>query len=199
MSNYKSGRRGFRNFNKQQKQNRKHDNENIDEMNPIISQFRKYSKELDDKHDRYERILKLGRDITIESKRIIFLLHTIDPKKSNIENILEEAEKRLNALCSMNFLLIAKELGNLDQYQYSRAYSPGLQEFVEAYTFYEYLSKKKISNWDYLQKKLEYEIENIDKEQEEDNNDNDKDENKVEDKRSDDLTEIKKKNQLQMN
>lgn len=96
----------------------------------------------------------------------------------------------------MNFLLIAKELGNLDQYQYSRAYSPGLQEFVEAYTFYEHLSKKKISNWDYLQKKLEYEIENRDKEQEEDNNDNDKDENKVEDKRSDDLTEIKEKESI---
>lgn len=40
--------------------------------------FREYGRQLDDKHDRYERIVKLSRDITIESKRIIFLLHNIN-------------------------------------------------------------------------------------------------------------------------
>lgn len=50
----------------------------IDETNPVIQAFRIYSTELDDKHDRYERIVKLSRDITIESKRIIFLLHNCD-------------------------------------------------------------------------------------------------------------------------
>lgn len=44
----------------------------------VLEQFRLYAEELDDKHDRHERIVKLSRDITIESKRIIFLLHTID-------------------------------------------------------------------------------------------------------------------------
>ena len=48
--------------------------------NPIIQMFKDISSELDDKHDRYERIVKLSRDITIESKRIIFLLHTYDIK-----------------------------------------------------------------------------------------------------------------------
>lgn len=38
--------------------------------------FKEYTRTLDEKHDRYERIVKLGRDITIESKRIIFLLHS---------------------------------------------------------------------------------------------------------------------------
>lgn len=38
--------------------------------------FREFSRELDEKHDRYERIVKLSRDITIESKRIIFALHS---------------------------------------------------------------------------------------------------------------------------
>lgn len=51
--------------------------ENIDETCPVIQQFRQYSIELDDKNDRYERIVKLSRDITIESKRIIFLLHSV--------------------------------------------------------------------------------------------------------------------------
>ena len=40
--------------------------------NPVVIQFGEFSKMLDDRHDRYERIVKLSRDITIESKRIIF-------------------------------------------------------------------------------------------------------------------------------
>lgn len=50
---------------------------NIDENSPIYQQFKQFSKELDDKNDRHERIVKQSRDITIESKRIIFLLHTV--------------------------------------------------------------------------------------------------------------------------
>ena len=36
------------------------------------------SRILDEKHDKHERIVKLSRDITIESKRVIFLLHRIN-------------------------------------------------------------------------------------------------------------------------
>lgn len=50
----------------------------IDENCPTILQFKKYAQEMDAKHDKYERIVKISRDVTIESKRIIFLLHTID-------------------------------------------------------------------------------------------------------------------------
>jgi len=34
-------------------------------------------RELDAKHDKHERIVKLSRDVTVESKRTIFLLHRI--------------------------------------------------------------------------------------------------------------------------
>lgn len=36
-----------------------------------------FLRELDSKHDKHERIFKLSRDITVESKRTIFLLHRI--------------------------------------------------------------------------------------------------------------------------
>lgn len=58
----------------------KKDAKNCDETNPVMVIFKQCSKELDDKHNRYERIVKFGRDITIESKRIIFLLHTTNNK-----------------------------------------------------------------------------------------------------------------------
>lgn len=46
----------------------------VNENSPVIKAFRGYQTELDTKHDRHERIVKLSRDITIESKRVIFLL-----------------------------------------------------------------------------------------------------------------------------
>jgi predicted translin family RNA/ssDNA-binding protein len=112
--------------------------------------------ELDDKNDRYERIVKISRDITIESKRIIFLLHTIDPRKDNRARVLEEAINRIGQLCDAHFSLIAKELVGLDQYQYARAFSPGLQEFIEAYTYYEYLAGSQISDWKKIQERLKF-------------------------------------------
>lgn len=56
------------------------DFDSLDDSNPVICNFRQYAAELDSKHDRHERIFKFSRDITIESKRIIFLLHTVDSK-----------------------------------------------------------------------------------------------------------------------
>lgn len=58
----------------------KKDEKTFDDTNPVMAIFKQCSKELDDKQDRYERIVKFGRDITIESKRIIFLLHTTNNK-----------------------------------------------------------------------------------------------------------------------
>lgn len=61
------------------------------------------------------------------------------------------------ALCETHFANIAKELRGLDQYQYARAFSPGLQEFVEAFTYYEYINSGKILDWHDMQKKMTYE------------------------------------------
>ncbi|XP_030369441.1 translin-associated protein X [Scaptodrosophila lebanonensis] len=150
---------GNRNNNPQRKRNYQ-----LDEQNPVVQAFRSYASELDSKHDRHERILKLSRDITIESKRIIFLLHSIDPRKQNKEKVLEEAKERLTKLINVNFRAVANELRGQDVYQFRAAYSPGLQEFIEAYTYMEYLHSedgsetvKTISDWEALQTIMQYE------------------------------------------
>lgn len=137
-------------------QHRNKSNENADDSNPVIKSFLGYADELSDKHDRHERIVKFSRDITIESKRLIFLLHTVDMRKPNAAKILNEAFTRLTSLCCSNFMNIAKELDGLDQYQYTRAYSAGLQEFIEAFTYYDYLHNDRIMDWKDLQQKLTY-------------------------------------------
>ena len=132
--------------------------ENLDENSQVVKQFREYAAELDDKHDRFERIVKVSRDVTIESKRIIFLLHTID-KNVKQETILNEAEKRLENIAKSSFKSIAKELNKHDVYQYIRAYKPGLQEFVEATTFHRYLQNKNLQDWTEIEKFFIYTIE----------------------------------------
>ena len=46
----------------------------VDENNPVMQMFLGYREELDGRHDKHERLVKISRDITIESKRTIFLL-----------------------------------------------------------------------------------------------------------------------------
>jgi len=150
---FRGGRRNFRNPNRGEK---KHDDPAVDSDNPIIKQFKVYASELDDKHDRHERLVKASRDITIESKRIIFLLHNIDIRKNNKAAVLEEAEQRIEKLCSHNFAVITQELKNLDVFQYIRAISAGIQEFIEAYTFLEYLQGKDLSGWEQVQQRFIY-------------------------------------------
>lgn len=130
--------------------------ENIDENNPVIRQFRVYAADLDEKHDRYERIFKINRDITIESKRIIFLLHTID-KESKRDVVLAAAKSRLDAVARKLFRDIAHELEGQDAYQFHKAYRAGLEEYVEALTFYEYLENGGCTNdWTKLEETLTY-------------------------------------------
>ncbi|XP_018333680.1 translin-associated protein X [Agrilus planipennis] len=134
--------------------------EQIDENSPIIKMFRQYAIELDDKHDRHERIVKLSRDITIESKRIIFLLHgsNVDLETKR-DIILKEAAMRLEML-SKNFKSIATELKDMDAYQYLRAYTAGLQEYVEAVAFYQFLRFNELETWENLQEKFRFSKEN---------------------------------------
>ena len=44
---------------------------------PVVAMFRGFAAQLDNKHDTYERLVKKSRDVTIEIKRIIFMLHRV--------------------------------------------------------------------------------------------------------------------------
>ncbi|XP_069682641.1 translin-associated protein X isoform X2 [Periplaneta americana] len=131
--------------------------ESIDSNSPVVKCFQQYAAELDFKHDKYERIVKLSRDITIESKRIIFLLHTLD-RESKKEVILTDSATRLSQLANTHFKNIAKELRGEDPYQYTRAYTAGLQEYIEAVTFHYYLKNNSLQHWIDIQEELNYTI-----------------------------------------
>ena len=50
----------------------------INTDDPVQKMFGEISLYLDSRHDKREKLVKLSRDVTIESKRIIFCLHRFD-------------------------------------------------------------------------------------------------------------------------
>ena len=106
---------------------------------PYVEMFQEYRKELDEKHDRHERIVKLSRDCTIHSKRVIFMLHRVSGNASEKEKIITEAEDKLRADILPRLKSIALEMKGLDPRLHHYAYAPGVEEFIEALTYLEYL------------------------------------------------------------
>lgn len=130
----------------------------MDRSDPVQVMFSEISIYLDSRHDKKERIVKLSRDITIESKRIIFCLHRIrDEADPSREAILEEADTRLGDVRRNLWLQVAEELKGEDHHQYLRAYSAGLQEWIEALSFYYFLRNNKIISYEEVSKHLQFE------------------------------------------
>lgn len=127
----------------------------LKDASPTLSLFQSFQMELDSRHDKYERIVKCSRDITIQSKRVIFLLHRGIDEKSRAKT-LEEAAGKLVCIKEL-FKKIATELINEDCYQFIRAYSPGLQEFIEAYSFWYFLKHDSLIRVEQIRKELVFE------------------------------------------
>lgn len=112
---------------------------------------------LDDRHDRYERIVKISRDITIESKRIIFALHRIQGDEDK-PVVMDEAEQRFGNVNKNLWRRLALELRGRDAFQYLRGYTAGLQEYIEALSFYHFLKHKTLIDWKTVQEQLTFEF-----------------------------------------
>ncbi|XP_068424259.1 translin-associated protein X isoform X3 [Clinocottus analis] len=109
---------------------------------PVIAAFKVFQQELDTKHDKHERLVKISRDVTIESKRTIFLLHRVT-SVPNADNILKEAEVKLDAV-RQKIGQIAEELRGEDIFQFHRAFTAGIQEYVEAVSFLHYIRDRSL-------------------------------------------------------
>lgn len=119
---------------------------------PVISAFRVFQQELDTKHDKYERLVKISRDITIESKRTIFLLHRVTSVQDS-EAVLSEAATKLDGV-RQKIGQIAEELRGEDLYQFHRAFTPGIQEYVEAVSFLHYIRHRSLISLEEINARL---------------------------------------------
>lgn len=106
--------------------------------------FRACKQELDASQDKRERLVKLSRDCTIHSKRAIFTLHRFSGEEDTKSKVLEEADAKFTEDVLPVLHSICEEIGTEDPYTYHRAYSPGVQEFIEAMAFYKYLKSGRL-------------------------------------------------------
>lgn len=67
-----------------------------------------------------------------------------------------EAQTRLTELFRTQFCHIARELAGIDPYQFARAYTGGMQEFIEAYIFCEFIRGDRLPDWQIIQDFLTY-------------------------------------------
>ncbi|XP_033641049.1 translin-associated protein X-like [Asterias rubens] len=128
-----------------------------EENSEVVQAFRVFQNELDTKHDKHERLVKLSRDVTIESKRTIFLLHRITGDEDR-ETVIKEAEDKIKLIQSTHILQIAKELQGQDPFLFQRAISPGFQEYVEAVLFLCYIKEKKLMTLEEVRGQLVFQV-----------------------------------------
>ncbi|XP_063047060.1 translin-associated protein X isoform X2 [Engraulis encrasicolus] len=136
----------------QMQRNDQRDASNINPSSAVIASFRVFQQELDTKHDKYERLVKISRDVTIESKRTIFLLHRVTTVP-NVNEVLEEADVKLDGV-RQKIGQIAEELRGEDLYQFHRAFTPGIQEYVEAVSFQHFIRHRTLISLEKINARL---------------------------------------------
>ncbi|KAH8429062.1 translin family protein [Aspergillus melleus] len=107
---------------------------------PILAMFGTFRDELDEHHDRRERLIKISRDITGLSKKIIFSLQRVRtlPTPTLPPSIEKETSSRFAQIHEL-FLSAVPELNALKSWRYQRQISSGVQEYIEALSFHYYL------------------------------------------------------------
>ncbi|KAI8719632.1 hypothetical protein NCS52_00744400 [Fusarium sp. LHS14.1] len=115
--------------------------------------FEGFRDELDEHHDRRERIVKASRDVTAQSKKIIFALQRVKQLNKDFPpNIQQDMDTRLAEIAKL-LEAIAPDLQEVNRYRYT---SPlrCLEEFVEALSFAHYLRHQKLITPEETQKAM---------------------------------------------
>lgn len=88
--------------------------------------------------DQRERVIKLSREITLNSKRLIFLLHRYEPSEENLltDKTLTAARQKIEDIRKL-FVQMADEVANTEFLHY-RSWRMALEEYVEAVAVYYY-------------------------------------------------------------
>ncbi|KAJ5683621.1 hypothetical protein N7462_006786 [Penicillium macrosclerotiorum] len=106
---------------------------------PTLTIFEAFRNELDEHHDRRERIIKTSRDITALSKKIIFALQRVRAINQPLPpKIAQENQARLDQIHAL-FTSIVADVSDINSWRYQRQMSGGIQEFIEAIGFDHYL------------------------------------------------------------
>ncbi|KAF8527894.1 Translin [Hysterangium stoloniferum] len=125
----------------------------------IVDAFDAFRQEFDDHNDRRERLIKLSRDVTNLSKKVIFLLHRLaleaaeDDEQKGIDHAVYQSRQKLAEIGQL-FEQMSIELQGENFWRYQKTVSPGLQEYIEALSFAQYLESKTLLSFQQVQDNL---------------------------------------------
>ncbi|KAJ4364342.1 hypothetical protein N0V95_000751 [Ascochyta clinopodiicola] len=115
---------------------------------PFIAMFEGFRKELDEHHDRRERIIKASRDITASSKKIIFTLQRVRNIGLPVPPFVNKSNAQYWETIQKQYSSIASDLQSLNAHRYAHNITGGNQEFIEALTFHHYLETQTLISYD---------------------------------------------------
>ncbi|EGE86587.1 translin-associated factor TraX [Blastomyces dermatitidis ATCC 18188] len=125
-----------------------HDSSIDGDTSTIRSIFNTFRGDLDEHHDRRERVIKASRDITALSKKIIFSLHRVRALNKPLpKNITEDNQERLAQITAL-FNSVVPDLAGINEHRYQWQISPGIQEYIEAATFQHYVETQRLMSLD---------------------------------------------------
>ncbi|KAE8363127.1 Translin [Aspergillus caelatus] len=138
----------------------------------ILSIFETFRNELDEHHDRRERLIKISRDITALSKKmyvspifpsifkVVHMKSLIKIRKLNAplpENITKETQSRFTQIQSL-FNTALPDITGPNKWRYQRQLSGAIQEYIEALSFHHYLTTQTLITLSEVRAKLPAEI-----------------------------------------
>ncbi|KAL6876501.1 Translin [Trichoderma novae-zelandiae] len=105
--------------------------------------FETIRDELDEHYDRRERIIKASRDVTAQSKKIIFTLQRVkELNKDFPEDIQQDVDTRLKEIAKLLSPIVA-DVQSINRHRYAFSLRC-LEELVEALSFAHYLRHQKV-------------------------------------------------------
>lgn len=123
----------------------------------VVEAFDEFRQEIDEHHDRRERLIKISRDATNLSKKVIFLLHRAMIEESNNSNpslrVVRRGREKLREVQAL-YAQLRLEVQAERFWHYHRAVSPGLQEYIEALGFAHYLEHGTMVSYEEVQLSL---------------------------------------------
>ncbi|KAH9825632.1 Translin-associated protein X [Teratosphaeria destructans] len=121
---------------------------------PFMPMFEHFRAELDEHHDRRERIIKASRDITAASKKIIFTLQRVRSLAQPLPGHVQKGNKQYYDKISEQLGAVVRDLQGLNTYRYARQISGGCQEWMESASFQHYLEYGEIISYEDAVKQL---------------------------------------------
>ena len=123
-------------------------------QSPFMPMFEQFRAELDEHHDRRERIIKASRDITAASKKLIFALQRIRSLGEAVPQHVAKSNKQHHETIRAQFASVSRDLQGLNAYRYSKQITGGCQEWMEAASFQHYLEHAQLLSFDDAAKQL---------------------------------------------